>query len=55
MIIENLKFKAYFDLLNLLYVVNILNFKCASLFVLGYHWLPLAAIASVGDNREFEV
>ena len=26
-----------------------------SLFVLGYHWLPLATINLVGDNREFEV
>ena len=25
------------------------------LFVLGYHWLPLATIDSVGDNRKFEV
>ena len=24
-------------------------------FVLGYHWLPLATIDLVGDNREFEV
>ena len=29
---------------------------CASLFVLGYHWLlPLATNNLVGDNREFEV
>ena len=27
----------------------------ASLFVLGKHWLPLATIDLVGDNREFEV
>ena len=26
----------------------------ASLFVHGYHWLPLATIELVGDNREFE-
>ena len=26
-----------------------------SLFVLGYHWLPLATIVLVGDNRECEV
>ena len=26
-----------------------------SLFVLGCHWLPLANIDLVGDNREFEV
>ena len=26
-----------------------------SLFVLSYHWLPLATIDLVGDNREFEV
>ena len=27
----------------------------SSLFVLGYHWLPIATIDLVGDNREFEV
>ena len=26
-----------------------------SLFVLGYHWLPLATIHLVGGNREFEI
>ena len=26
-----------------------------SLFVHSYHWLPLATIDLVGDNREFEV
>ena len=26
-----------------------------SLFVLGYHWLPLAAIDLVGDNKEFKI
>ena len=26
-----------------------------TLFVLGYHWLPLATTGLVGDNREFEV
>ena len=31
------------------------NIEGASLFVLGYHWLPLATIDLVGDNREFEV
>ena len=31
------------------------NFKIPSLFVLGYHCLPLATIDLVGDNREFEV
>ena len=30
------------------------NFKCSSLFVLCYHWLPLATIDLVGDYREFE-
>ena len=25
------------------------------LFVHGYHWLPIATIDLVGDNREFEV
>ena len=29
--------------------------KGASLFVLAYHWLPLATIDLVDDNREFEV
>ena len=31
------------------------NIKDASLFILSYHWLPLATIDLVGDNREFEV
>ena len=31
------------------------NIEGASLFVHGYHWLPLATIDLVGDNREFEV
>ena len=31
------------------------NTEGASLFVLGYHWLPLATIDLVGDNRELEV
>ena len=26
-----------------------------SLFIIGYHWLPLATIDLVSDNREFEV
>ena len=26
-----------------------------SLFVLGYHWLPLATIDLVSNNREFDV
>ena len=30
-------------------------FKCASLFIHGYHWLPLATINLVSDNRKFEV
>ena len=25
------------------------------MFVLEYHWLPLATIDLLGDNREFEV
>ena len=28
------------------------NTEGASLFVLGYHWLPLATIDLVGDNRK---
>ena len=31
------------------------NFKCPPLFVLGYHWLPIATIDLVGNNREIEV
>ena len=27
----------------------------ASLFVLCYHWLPIATIDLVGDYREFEI
>ena len=27
----------------------------ALVYVLGYHWLPLATIDLVGDNRKFEV
>ena len=28
---------------------------CGGVFVHGYHWLPIATIDLVGDNREFEV
>ena len=31
------------------------SIKCPPLFVPGYHWLPLATIDIVGDNREIEV
>ena len=31
------------------------NTEGASLFVLCYHWLPLATIDLVGDNKELEV
>ena len=31
------------------------NTEGASLFALGYHWLPLATIDLVGDNRKLEV
>ena len=31
------------------------NIKDASLFILGYHWLPLATIDLVSDKREFKV
>ena len=31
------------------------NIERATLFALGYHWLPLATIDLVGDNRELEV
>ena len=49
-------FKAYFELLYLLWVVDSpQNIKGPSLFVLGYHWLTLATIELVGDNREFDV
>ena len=36
-------------------VDSLRTLKGASLFVHGYHWLPLATIDLVGDNREFEV
>ena len=55
MIIGNLKFEAYFEILCPLYVVKSQNIEGVSLFVHGYHWLPLATIDLVGDNREFEV
>ena len=29
--------------------------KCQSLFVLSYHWLPIATMEIVGDTREFEI
>ena len=31
------------------------NIEGASLFVHSYHWLPLATIHLVGDNRKLEV
>ena len=31
------------------------NIEGASLFVLGYHWLPLATTDLVGDSWELEV
>ena len=33
----------------------VLELQVPSLFVLGYHWLPIATIDLVGDNREIEV
>ena len=30
------------------------NIEDASLFVLGNHWLPLATIDLVGDNKEIQ-
>ena len=29
------------------------NFKCPSLFVLGYHWLPIATTDLVGSESHF--
>ena len=49
-------FKAYFEA-----VIPIMggwypqNIKGRSLYVLGYHWLPLATNDLVDDNRKFEV
>ena len=55
MIIGNLKFEAYFEVLYPLWMVDSLRtLKGASLFVLGYHLLPLASIDVVGANREFK-
>ena len=34
---------------------NLLSTSCKPHVVLGYHWLPLATIDLVGDNRKFEV
>ena len=34
---------------------NLMLTSCKPHVVLGYHWLPLATIDLVGDNREFEV
>ena len=48
--IGGLRFKAYFELLYPLWVVDSLR----TLFLLGYHWLPPATIDLVGNNREFE-
>ena len=51
-----MKFEVYFEVLYQLYVVDSLRtFEGVSLLVHGYHWLPLATIDLVGDNREFEV
>ena len=55
MIIGNLKFEAHFGVLYQLYMVESQNIEGASMFVLSYHWLSLATIGLVGDNREFEV
>ena len=35
--------------------MHVRRVRGASLFVLGYHWLPLATIDLVHDNREFDV
>ena len=49
-------FEAYFEGLYTLWLVDSLRTsKGSSLFVPGYHWLPLATIDLVGDNIEFEV
>ena len=49
-------FKVYFELLYLLWMVDILRtLKVHHYLSLGYHWLPLATIDLVGDNREFGV
>ena len=49
-------FKAYFELLYLVWVVDILRtvkvHHCLSLVTIG---LPLGTIELVGDNREFDV
>ena len=31
---------------------TLLGYEIVSLFILGYHWLPLATMDLVGDNRE---
>ena len=48
-------FKAYFELLYLLWVFDILRTVKVHHCLLGYHWLPLATIDLMDDNREFDV
>ena len=52
--IEYLKFEVYFEVLYLPIMGGwwSQNFKGPSLF---FHWLSLATIDLVGDNREFQV
>ena len=38
-----------------LIVLKLARESVSGLFALGYHWLPIATIDLVGDNREFEV
>ena len=56
MIIGNLKFKAYFEVLYPLWVSDSLRSSnvhhCLSLVTIGF---SIATIDLVGDNREFEV
>ena len=50
-----MKFEAYFEVLYPFWVIKSQTFEGSPLFVLAYHWLPLATSNLVGDNREFEV
>ena len=47
--------EAYFEVLYLFWSMIITELKRFSILAHGYHWLPLATIHLVGDNREFDV
>ena len=57
--IGNFKLEVYFEMFYLFGVEDSLgilkiNFEGPSLVFLGYHWLPVATIHTVGDNKELK-